>query len=703
MRPSGSWSRRFVAVGRPWTVALVVMVMGHLLEVPCGAQVAIVQIPENAPPEAPIQLASFYVSPIFELKNVGIDTNVFNDDAEDRDFTATPAAGMTAVSLFGPMRFTGVLDTEYVWFQKFRSERSFNSAFDLRFEGFFDRLRPWVTGGRARTRERRGLEIDVRARRTQPTLAAGLDWVVGSRTALAISTRVASLAYADSEQADGQNLSEQLDNTTHTYTAGLRFELTPLTMLLVDGQFATTRFTGNQVRDNDSWSVRPRLLLQPDAYISGELMVGFKTLAPKDPLLARFSGVISRGALTMSLLDVTQFQVAVERDTEYSFDPLHPYYVQTGATVTITQQIGGPFDVEVSFGRYDLRYHDLPDPISGPRGTERLTRGGFGVRYRLGETIRVAVDSQLENRRSIVSPGRDYDRIIIMALFPICCSVGTPPRLARVAALLIGVACAGLQLMAQEPARTDYLIGPKDTLKITVFGEDDLSAAYTVDADGSITFPFLGRVSVDGLTLGEIQDEITSRLADGFIVSPQVSSEIGEYRRQSVYVLGEVGNPGIYRLSGNLSLIEVLVNAGGATAQAGNEVHIIRSASGRLSAGPVLREGDDPEVEVTVVSLEDIRSGRLALVPVRDGDTVNVPRAATFFVTGHVSSPGSYVWIRGMTVRQAIATAGGYTPRGSSRGIRISRMVDDTATEVGVTENDLIQPDDTLTIRARRF
>ena len=62
-------------------------------------------------------------------------------------------------------------------------------------------------------------------------------------------------------------------------------------------------------------------------------------------------------------------------------------YVQTGATVTITQQIGGPFDVEVSFGRYDLRYHDLPDP-AGPRGTERLTRGGFGVRYRLGETIR---------------------------------------------------------------------------------------------------------------------------------------------------------------------------------------------------------------------------------------------------------------------------------------------------------------------------
>ncbi len=276
--------------------------------------------------------------------------------------------------------------------------------------------------------------------------------------------------------------------------------------------------------------------------------------------------------------------------------------------------------------------------------------------------------------------------------------------MALVVALVIGVACAGLRLGAQEPASSGYLVGPQDELQITVFNEDELTGTYMVDGDGSITFPLLGRVSVDGLTLREVQDEITRQLADGFLVNPQVSSQIEEYRRQSVYVLGEVGSPGIYRLSGSLNLIEVLVQAGGVTAQAGNEIHIIRSTGGETPAGPVLGQDDgNPEVELTVVSLEDIRTGRLALVTIRDGDTVNVPKAETFYVLGQVASPGSYVWTLGMTVQQAIALARGYTNRGSSRGIRITRTVDGQRIEVGVNENDLVQPGDTINIRARRF
>ena len=156
----------------------------------------------------------------------------------------------------------------------------------------------------------------------------------------------------------------------------------------------------------------PRFLFQPDAFISGELMVGFKTLTPESPTLPKFKGLIARGNLTMSLLDVTQFGVEIERDTAYSFDELHPYYVQTGARVKITQQIGGPFDLQVTIGRYELVYRDLPDPASGPRGSEQLTTGGFAVGYRLGETIRIGVNAQLEKRRSIFRVDRGYDRVI---------------------------------------------------------------------------------------------------------------------------------------------------------------------------------------------------------------------------------------------------------------------------------------------------
>ena len=412
MRPSGSWPRLSPVGDHPWAVASVALALVLLRVIPCAAQVSTVQIPENTPPDSPIQLGPFYVSPTFELKDIGIDKNVFNDATEESDFTATPAAGMTAVTLLGPMRITGGLNTEYVWFEKFRSERSINGSYNLRFEGFFDRFRPWVTHRFESTRARRGLEIDIRAQRTDPTHAAGIDWVVGSRTAVTISSEVARREYADFEEFEGENLSEQLNSTRRAYRAGMRFELTPLTMLHLDGEYATTRFLGDPVRDNAAWSIMPKLLFQPDAFISGELMVGFKTLTPKSPTLPRFAGFIARGDLTVSLLDVTRLGVVVERDTEYSFDPLHPYYVQTGATATITQQIGGPFDVQVSFGIYELRYRDLPDPVSGPRGTERLTRAGLGVGYRLGESVRIAVNGQLENRRSIFTPNREYDRII---------------------------------------------------------------------------------------------------------------------------------------------------------------------------------------------------------------------------------------------------------------------------------------------------
>ncbi len=149
MRSNGAWLRLSSTVDRRWPVACLTMAVLLLLRVvPCVAQVTTVQIPENTPPDSPIQLGPFYVTPTFELREIGIDTNVFNDDdVKERDFTATPSAVATGVTLFGPMRFTGLLNTEYVWFQKFRSERSFNSTSTLRFEGFFDRLRPWVVWG----------------------------------------------------------------------------------------------------------------------------------------------------------------------------------------------------------------------------------------------------------------------------------------------------------------------------------------------------------------------------------------------------------------------------------------------------------------------------------------------------------------------------------------------------------------------------
>ncbi len=268
-------------------------------------------------------------------------------------------------------------------------------------------------------------------------------------------------------------------------------------------------------------------------------------------------------------------------------------------------------------------------------------------------------------------------------------------------ALSVLVAGAVGAAWGQPTAAAGYVVGPEDVVKVTVFGEDELSGRHLVDVGGTMTVGLIGRVTVKGLTLREIEQEITKRLANGFLINPQVTAEIEEHREQSVVVLGEVAMPGIYPHSGNLSLIELLAKAGGVTAQAGTKLQIVRPlvhpGTGLSSVDPA------SEPEVITIRLDEIRTGSLALVMLRDGDRVNVPRAAVFFVTGQVASPGFYVWTEGMTVEQAIALAGGYTARGSSRGIRVRRMVDGERVEVRIEERDVVQPDDTVHVRPRLF
>lgn len=91
--------------------------------------------------------------------------------------------------------------------------------------------------------------------------------------------------------------------------------------------------------------------------------------------------------------------------------------------------------------------------------------------------------------------------------------------------VVVAFLSASVQLVGQTPP-SGYLVGPQDVLRASVFNEPDLTGVYTVDSDGTITFPLISRVSVEGLSLREIEDEITRKLADGFLVNPQVSIEI---------------------------------------------------------------------------------------------------------------------------------------------------------------------------------
>ncbi len=202
--------------------------------------------------------------------------------------------------------------------------------------------------------------------------------------------------------------------------------------------------------------------------------------------------------------------------------------------------------------------------------------------------------------------------------------------------LLACAACAspqmgqspGTMLMDNQalplPSRTDmvaasrpYLIGPFDKLNIDVFGVEELNREVQIDASGRLSFPLIGVLEAAGLTPGELASQIEARLTGRFVRQPQVTVNLIETVSQVITVDGEVREPGLYPVIGNMTLMRAVATAGGTTEFAGLErVVVFRTVDGQRYAGlydlKAIRRGnyEDPEMfanDVVVVSEDTAR------------------------------------------------------------------------------------------------
>lgn len=260
-------------------------------------------------------------------------------------------------------------------------------------------------------------------------------------------------------------------------------------------------------------------------------------------------------------------------------------------------------------------------------------------------------------------------------------------------------------LPSSATTQTQYVIGSQDVLVITVWDQTDLSGKFTVEADGSFTFPLIGRIKAGGLTLREFESEIKKRLADGYFKNPQVSVAVEQYRSQRIFVVGEIRNPGAYPLTGDMTLIEALARAGSALPTASEEAIIVRPKSGAPAMRPLLPNETETESETIRIDIRELQSGALSKnVGLRDGDTVFVPRAETVYVFGQVKNPGAYpLQRRDTTVLQALALAGGVTDRGAPNRVKIARIVAGQKVEIKAKLTDKVLPGDTIIVPERIF
>jgi len=249
----------------------------------------------------------------------------------------------------------------------------------------------------------------------------------------------------------------------------------------------------------------------------------------------------------------------------------------------------------------------------------------------------------------------------------------------------------------------EYIIGPEDVVEIKVWDHDDLTREVAVSQRGSFSFPLIGQVSAAGLTPAQLEVEIITLLADGYLVNPQVTVTVKEFKSQKVHIIGEVKEAGTSSLGGPTTVLEILSMAGGVTERAGTEVLVIRPQEGSRRGGPVTL-AEAKESEVMRLSLEAIEKGQVSQnIHVLPGDTVYVPRAKYFYVVGEVGDPGQYKYESDITVLKAISIAGGVTEIGAANRVTVIREDEETRQEIPVDLNDPILPNDIIMVPESYF
>ncbi len=168
-----------------------------------------------------------------------------------------------------------------------------------------------------------------------------------------------------------------------------------------------------------------------------------------------------------------------------------------------------------------------------------------------------------------------------------------------------------VRLIATQPSTT---LGTGDVFEVKVYEEADLSGVYRVSAAGTINFPLIGELKIEGLTSDGAADLIQQRLAEKYLRHPQVSIFVKEYNSKKISVFGQVNKPGTFTYQEDMTVIEAVSMAGGFTKTAAkDDTNVTR-----------IIEGEEKKFPVPV---EAIAQGRARNFTLRPGDIIYVPES----------------------------------------------------------------------------
>lgn len=229
---------------------------------------------------------------------------------------------------------------------------------------------------------------------------------------------------------------------------------------------------------------------------------------------------------------------------------------------------------------------------------------------------------------------------------------------------------------SQPPLAAGYILGPGDIIEVSVAGQEEYKSRVQVQVDGTVQLPFIRDVKAEDLTISQLQNEVARQLkAGGYYNDPVVNVIVAGYASRYVVVLGQVGTPGLVPIDRNYRLSEMIARVGGIAADGSETVTLTRASGEKIN-----------------VTLEEMATGGTDRDPyVAPGDKIFVDRVAegsqaTFCIYGAVNAAGCYPVSDEMSLRMALARAGGLSALGSEKKITVFRNGRD------IGKLDLAQP-----------
>jgi polysaccharide export outer membrane protein len=273
------------------------------------------------------------------------------------------------------------------------------------------------------------------------------------------------------------------------------------------------------------------------------------------------------------------------------------------------------------------------------------------------------------------------------------------PRFFATALLVLTISFLGMVLLprtghAQTSARNDYALGAGDSIRVQVFQNPDLSMETRLSENGVITYPLIGAVDLNGLSVSAAESKISAALkSGGFLQNPQITISLVQVRNNQISVLGQVAKPGRFPLeTAGTRVTDMLATAGGVI-PGGDDWAILTGTRG----GKPFRE----RIDIPAIYLQGNEDKDTVL---EGGDTLYVHRAAVFYIYGEAQHSGAYRIERDMTVMQAMALGGGPTNRGSENRLRLHRKAaDGHMQQIDPQLSDAVLPNDVLYIKESIF